>query len=382
VSSIVSDSRLPHIKGSIFATMARAAKKYGAVNLSQGFPDFAPDQRLLDALSEAVQGNHNQYGLPEGSETLRQSIAHMFQNLYGLGFSAETQVTITAGATQAISAAISSLVHAGEEVIFLSPAFESYAPAILLAGGVPVCVELRAPTFEVDWDEVEKSVTTHTRMIVVNSPHNPTGRCWTAVDVDRLARIADQYNLLVLSDEVYHNIVFAPQQHITAISDARLRERTVVVGSLGKTMHVTGWRIGYAIGAPALTNEIRKVLQFNTYAAPTPLQQAMAAVLDDAAYSDLPQLFLQKRNRFLKGLGSSRFSFMPTGGGYFQMLDYSAISELPDTEFANHLIQCHGVAGLPMSGFGSHYAKSKLLRFCFAKKEETLDAATAILRAI
>jgi methionine aminotransferase len=382
VSSIVSDSRLPHIKGSIFAAMTRAAKKYGAVNLSQGFPDFAPDQRLLDALSEAVQGNHNQYGLPEGSEALRQSIAGMFQSLYGLGLSAETQITITAGATQGISAAISSLVHAGEEVIFLSPAFESYAPAILLAGGVPICVELGATAFEIDWDEVEKRVTTHTRMIVVNSPHNPTGRCWTSDDVDRLARMADQYNLLVLSDEVYHNIVFAPQQHITAISDARLRERTVVVGSLGKTMHVTGWRIGYAIGAPALTNEIRKVLQFNTYAAPTPLQQAMAAVLDDAAYCDLPHLFLQKRNRFLEGLGNSRFGFTPTEGGYFQMLDYSAISGLSDGEFANHLIQNHGVAGLPMSGFGSKYEKSKLLRFCFAKKDETLDAATTILSTI
>lgn len=382
MSSIISGSRLPHIEGSIFATMDRAAKRSGAVNLSQGFPDFAPDQRLLNALSEAVQNNHNQYGLPEGSESLRQAIAHMFKKLYGIGLSAETEITITAGATQAISAAISSLVHAGEEVIFLSPAFESYAPAILLAGGIPVCVGLRTPTFEIDWDEVEKHVTMHTRMIIVNSPHNPTGRCWTMVDVDRLGRIADQYNLIVLSDEVYHNIVFGPQQHITAISDAQLRERTVVMGSLGKTMHVTGWRIGYAIGAPVLTNEIRKILQFSTYAAPTPLQQAMATVLDDAAYCDLPQVFLQKRNRFLAGLGGSRFSFIPTEGSYFQMLDYSAISDLPNADFANHLIQSYGVAALPMSGFGSQYAKSKLLRFCFAKKEETLDAATAILRAV
>jgi methionine aminotransferase len=306
----------------------------------------------------------------------------MFKRLYGIALAAECEITITAGATQAISATVSSLIHAGDEVIFMSPAFESYAPAILLAGGIPVCVELRKGTFEIDWDEVEQRVTTRTRMIIVNSPHNPSGRCWTETDRDKLARIADTHNLLVLSDEVYHNIVFTPQSHITAISHARLRTRSVVVGSLGKTMHVTGWRIGYAIGASALTDEIRKVLQFNTYAAPTPLQQAMAEVLDDAAYRDLPGLFLRKRNRFLEGLGDSRFSLTPTDGGYFQLVDYSAISTIGDVEFANYLIEKHGVAALPMSGFGTQYAHSKLLRFCFAKKEETLDAATTILRKI
>ncbi|MCK4140433.1 methionine aminotransferase [Ralstonia pseudosolanacearum] len=379
MSSIVSDSRLPHIKGSIFADMSRAAKKHGAVNLSQGFPDFAPDRRLLDALTEAAQGNYHQYGLPEGSEALRQSIARMFWNLYQLDLSSETEITITAGATQAISAAVGSLIHAGEEVIFLSPAFESYAPAILLAGAVPVCVDLQAPKFEIDWDEVEDRISPRTRMIIVNSPHNPSGRCWTAGDVARLAELADRHNLLVLSDEVYHNIVFE-QPHITAISDEQLRKRTVVVGSLGKTMHVTGWRIGYAIGAAALTHEIRKILQFNTYAAPTPLQQAMAVVLDDAAYRDLPELFRRKRDRFLKGLEGSRFTFAPTGGGYFQLADYSAISDLPDAQFANRLIETHGVACLPISGFGSQYAQARLLRFCFAKQERTLDAATDILR--
>jgi methionine aminotransferase len=359
--------------------MSRAAKEHGAVNLSQGFPDFAPDQRLLTALSEAIQGNHHQYGLPEGSEALRQSIAHMFENLYGLKLVPETEITITAGATQAISAAVSSLVHAGEEVIFLSPAFESYAPAALMAGAVPVCVDLKAPAFEIDWDEVERRISPSTRMIIVNSPHNPTGRCWSAADVSRLAEIADRHNLLVLSDEVYHNIVFAPKRHISAMSDERLRKRTVVVGSLGKTMHVTGWRIGYAIGVASVTHEIRKVLQFNTYAAPTPLQQAMAAVLDDAAYGDLPRLFRRKRDRFLDGLQGSRFTFTPTEGGYFQLLDYSAISDMRDTEFARFLIEQHGVAALPVSGFGPQYAESRLLRLCFAKKEETLDAATAIL---
>ena len=381
MSSIVSGSRLPHIKGSIFADLSRAAKKRGAVNLSQGFPDFAPDQRLLDALKETVSGNYHQYGLPEGSEMLRQSVARMFRNLYHVEPAPDTEVTVTAGATQAISAAVSSLIHAREEVIFFSPAFESYAPAVMLAGAVPVCVNLRPPTFDVDWEEVEDRVTPRTRMIIVNSPHNPSGRCWKADDVKRLAEIAEKYNLLVLSDEVYHNIVFE-REHITAISDERLKQRSVVVGSLGKTMHVTGWRIGYAIAAAPLTNEIRKILQFNTYAAPTPLQQAMAVVLDDAAYRGLPDLFLRKRNRFIEGLRNSRFGFTPTGGGYFQLVDYSAISELSDTEFSAHLMETHGVAALPVSGFGPQYAQARLLRFCFAKKEKTLDAATTILRNI
>lgn len=381
MSSIVSVSRLSHIKGSIFADMARAAKKHDAVNLSQGFPDFAPDPRLLDALSEAVRGNYNQYGLPEGSEALRHSIAQMVWLLYGIELSSETEITITTGATQAISASIGSLVHAGEEVIFLSPAFESYVPAILLAGAVPVCVGLKAPDFEIDWDEVEASVSPRTRMIIVNSPHNPSGRCWTVADVSRLAELADRNNLLVLSDEVYHNIVFE-QEHITALSNERLRKRTIVVGSLGKMMHVTGWRIGYAIGAASLTNEIRKVLQFDTYAASTPLQQAMAAVLNDGTYRNLPEMFRRKRDRFQEGLMDSRFSFKSSGGGYFQLVDYSAISDLPDVEFARELIETHGVAAVPISGFGPQYAKSRLLRFCFAKEEKTLDAATAILRNI
>lgn len=377
---IVPDSRLPHIKGSVFAAIARVAKKHGAVNLSQGYPDFEPDPRLLNALSEAVQSNYNQYELPEGSEPLRQSIAHMFADLYGLRLSA-AEVTITAGATQAISATVSSLTHPGDEVIYFSPAFESYAPAILLSGATPVCVELKAPGFEIDWDAVEKQVTTRTRMIIVNSPHNPSGRCWTSDDVNRIAELAERYNLLVLSDEVYHNIAF-DQQHITAISDVRLRERAVIVGSLGKTMHVTGWRIGYAIAAAPLTNELRKILQFNTYAAPTPLQQAMAVVLDNVTYRGLSHFFRQKRDRFLQGLSDSRFKYISTAGTYFQLLDYSDISALPDDEFCRHLIETYGVAAMPLSGFGSQYAQSKLLRFCFAKKDETLIAATSILREI
>jgi methionine aminotransferase len=374
-------SRLPHVKGSIFSALSRVAKQYDAINLSQGFPDFAPDPRLLESLSIATKGGHNQYGMPEGSEALRRSIGHMYEDLYSLRISPDAEITITAGATQAISAAVSSLVHPGEEVIFLAPAFESYAPSILMAGATPVCVDLPAPRFEIDWEEVERRVSPHTRMIIVNSPHNPSGRCWNSNDVDRLATLAQRHNLLVLSDEVYHNMVF-DGPHITALSEPRLRERTIVVGSLGKTMHVTGWRIGYAAAAAPLTAELRKILQFTTYAAPTPLQQAMADVLDASTYLSLPALFRGKRDRFLAGLRGSRFEFVPTSGGYFQLLDYSAISAVPDTQFADLLISEHGVAGLPVSGFGAQYANSRLLRFCFAKSDETIDKATHLLRAL
>ncbi|PCE34280.1 methionine aminotransferase [Burkholderia ubonensis] len=382
MSTAVLGSRLPNIEGSIFAAMTRAANKHGAVNVSQGFPDFQPDSRLLDALADAVKGNFNQYGLPEGSEALRQSVSQMLGSLYGVDTDLESEITITAGATQAIFAAVAGLVRSGDEVIFMSPAYESYVPAILLAGAEPVCIELAAPTFRIDWNEVRRRITPRTRMIIVNSPHNPSGKCWTREDVRNLAEIADRHNIFVLSDEVYHNIVFPPFEHVTALSESALRERSVVVGSLGKTMHVTGWRIGYAVGSPKLTREIRKILQFNTYAAPTPLQQAMSAVLDDAWYQSLPQFFCRKRDRLLAALEHSRFSFEPTEGGYFQMLDYSDISSLPDSEFAHELVVRHGLAVLPISGFGPQYAHAKLIRVCFAKSEETLDAAASILQQV
>ncbi len=372
-------SKLPHTKGSIFSALSRVAKQYDAINLAQGFPDFAPDPRLLNSLATATQGDHNQYGMPEGSEALRRSIGRMYEDLYSLRLCPDIEISITAGATQAISAAVSSFVHPGEEVIFLAPAFESYEPSILLAGAHPVCVALRPPHFEIDWEEVEKHVSVRTRMIIVNSPHNPSGRCWSSDDVARLAALVERHNLLVLSDEVYHNMVF-DGPHLTALSEPRLRERTIVVGSLGKTMHVTGWRIGYAAAAAPLTAELRKVLQFTTYAATTPLQQAMAEVLGASTYLGLPALFRAKRDRFLEGLRGSRFRFMPTSGGYFQLLDYSAISTEPDTQFARLLISEHGVAGLPVSGFGAQYANSRLLRFCFAKSDETIDKAAIILR--
>ncbi len=383
MSAIVTTSRLPIIESSIFARMSRIAVQFNAVNLSQGYPDFPPDERLIEALFNAVQSNYNQYSLSEGTEALRVAISKMFTVLYSMPVDPVVELTVTVGATQAIFATVSSLVHTGDEVIFFQPAFECYMPAIMLAGGIPTALQLHGPTFLPDWDEVEQAITERTRMIIINSPHNPTGACWLQADARRLGELADKYGFIVLSDEVYHNILFEQQEHVTVFSEPRLRERAVVVGSLSKIMHVTGWRIGYAIASAALTAEIRKVHQFQTYAAPTPLQYAIAEILNDSnSYLALSKLFARKRDLFLDGLQDSRFKWLPTRGGYFQLLDYSAISNEADSDFANRLITDFNIAAIPLSSFSIPYQETRLLRFCFAKKDETLLTATAILRTV
>jgi methionine aminotransferase len=377
------ESRLPAVSGSIFAEMSRLAAEFDAINLAQGYPDFAPDEVLLTALESVLRGNHHQYSLPEGARPLRQGIGEMFETLYGCRADPDSEITITAGATQAIFATISSLIHAGDEVIYMAPAFECYAPAIILAGGVPSCVQLRAPGFGIDWNHVESLVTPRTRMIIVNSPHNPSGRCWDSSDLDSLADIAERHDILVLCDEVYHNITYAGRRHLTALGHPRLRDRSIVVGSLGKTMHVTGWRIGYAIGAAGMTSELRKILLFNTYSAPTPLQQAMATTLASRdSYLGLPVLFQRKRDMLVDGLRASRFRFEATEGTYFQMLDYAAISDVPDVDFVRFLATTHGVAAIPLSGFGKAYRDSRLIRLCFAKQDRTLVNATELLAKV
>jgi methionine aminotransferase len=360
--------------------MSRLAAECNAINLAQGYPDFGPDETLLTSLESVLRGNHHQYSLPEGARSLRQAVGEMFAILYNCYIDSESEITITAGATQAIFATISSLIHAGDEVIYMAPAFECYAPAIILAGGTPSCVQLQAPGFAIDWNQVEKQIVSRTRMIIVNSPHNPSGRCWNSEDLDSLADIAERHDLLVLSDEVYHNITYAGRRHLTAFEHPRLRDRSIVVGSLGKTMHVTGWRIGYAISGARMTSELRKILLFNTYAAPTPLQHAMATTLASRdSYLGLPALFQRKRDMLLEGLGASRFQFDATQGTYFQMLDYSAISGMADVDFVRFLASTHGVAAIPLSGFGKAYLDSRLIRLCFAKQDQTLLNAVELL---
>jgi methionine aminotransferase len=377
-------SRLPHSEGSIFARCSSAAARYQAVNLAQGFPDFGPDPRLIAALQAvAALPQSHQYGPPEGVKSLREAVAAMFADLYGLCIDPDDEVTVTVGATEAIFSAVQALLRPGDEAIFFTPAFECYESAVRLAGATPLCVPLQAGSYRPDWQALRAALTPRTRLVILNTPHNPSGTTWTLQELQALAAMAAEHGFWVLSDEVYHNIVFAPQRHVCVRALPELAARSVVVGSLGKTLHVTGWRLGYAIAPPALTRELRKLHQFVAYAAPTPLQHAVATMLTEPeSYRGLAGLIQGKRDRFLQGLEGSRFHWRPSQGGYFQLLDYSAISDETDLSFADRLIKEHRVAAIPLSSFGSCPQASRLLRFCIAKKDETLDLAASILRGI
>jgi methionine aminotransferase len=377
-------SKLPNSDGSIFAKMGAVASKFSALNLSQGFPDFDPDIQLIDALQQAARsGINHQYAPSEGVLTLREAISAMMDDLYGFSVSPVENITITVGATQAIFTTVQALIHAGDEAVYFEPAFECYEPAIKLAGGVPVSLPLDPVSYLPDWDKVESSISARTKLIIINNPHNPSGSCWTLADMRRLGKIAEKHNLWVLSDEVYHNIVFSPYSHVAAWYVPELAERSIIVGSLGKTLHVTGWRLGYMLASRRLTLELRKLHQFSVYAAPTLLQHAVAAVLGKKeSYSHLSELFQGKRDRFLSGLEGSRFKWVPSKGAYFQLLDYSEISNENDKTFAERLVKEHRIAAIPLSGFHSTPPSSRTVRFCFAKRNETLDRATAILREV
>lgn len=377
-------SRLPHSEGSIFAHCAQAAARYNALNLAQGYPDFGPDARLMDALRRTAGAAHcHQYGPPEGLFALREAVAAMMEDLYGLAVDPMSEVTITVGATEAIFAAVQGLLKPGDEAVFFTPAFECYESAVRLAGAVPVPIPLGGETHLPDWSRVEERITPRTRLLIVNTPHNPSGVCWPLEDMRRLATLAERHDLQVLCDEVYHSTVFAPRHHVCAWSLPGLAQRSVVVGSLGKILHVTGWRLGYAIAPPRIGRELRKLRQFITYAAPTPLQQAVAAVLQDpGSYRGLAAFMQAKRDLFLDGLSGSRFKWIASEGGYFQLLDYSDISDQDDVGFAEHLIREYGVAGIPLSSFGVSPARSRLLRFCVAKRDDTLALAASLLKAV
>lgn len=377
-------SKLPHTEDSIFARMGKVAAEFSAVNLSQGFPDFEPDLTLMESLNKlSMSAMNHQYSPPEGVLPLRESICAMMDDLYGLSFDAQENVTITVGATQAIFTAIHALIHAGDEVIFFEPAFECYEPAIKLAGGVSISLPLRSQDYLPDWSQVEENITSKTKLIIINNPHNPSGSCWPLADMQQLGRIADRHGLWVLSDEVYHNMVFRPNRHVIASSIPELLDRTIIVGSLGKTLHVTGWRLGYAIAPQRFTREFRKIQQFLVYAAATPLQYAVATVLSAKySYRHLANLFQNKRDRFLAGLQGSRFTWTPSAGAYFQLLDYSGISGDCDEAFADQLVKKHLIASIPLSSFYSEAPSARKIRFCFAKRDETLDRATSILRSI
>jgi len=385
MSTPVLQSRLPAVGTTVFTLMSALAAEHGAVNLGQGFPDFDCDARLLDAVNEAMRAGANQYAPMTGMPALRQAIAAKIARLYGHAYDANAEITITAGATEALTTAILCAVHPGDEVIVIEPAYDSYAPAVNLAGGVvvPVAMRIGADGFSVPWDQVASAITARTRMIVVNTPHNPTGSILRAADLEALARIVQGTDILILSDEVYEHMVYDGQEHASVSRHPVLAERAFVVSSFGKTYHVTGWKVGYVAAPGPLTAEFRKVHQYNVFSVNTPMQQGLAAYMaDPAPYLELPAFYQRKRDLFRAGLAGTRFSLLPADGTYFQCVRYDAISSLPESEFAQWLTREIKVAAIPVSAFYGQARESGIVRFCFAKKDETLALALARLKKL
>ena len=378
-------TKLPRVGTTIFTVMSQLAAEHGAVNLGQGFPDFAVPQRLVDELDAAMRAGHNQYAPMTGVPVLRQAIAGKALRCYGAQVDPDSEVTVTSGATEAIFNAIHAVVRPGEEVVVLDPAYDCYEPAIDLAGARAVHVPLDPLTFAVDWDRVRAAITPKTRLLMVNSPHNPSGAMFSADDMRTLADLLRGTGILLISDEVYEHIVFGGRRHESVLRWPELRERAFVVSSFGKTYHCTGWKIGYAIAPPALTAEFRKVHQYNVFCTFAPAQHAFAAMIVDEPEHDqqLGAFYQAKRNRFREQLLGTRLRPLPVPGGYFQLVDYSAISDLPDLEFTRWLTVEKGVTAIPLSPFyESPPAGQRLARLCFAKNDATLDAALERLRLL
>ncbi len=366
---------------SIFAKMSRMSGTFNAINLSQGFPDFDISPSLIELVYKNMKAGKNQYAPMPGVPILKEAISEKVQKLYSAEYDSESEITITAGATQGIYSAISAFVREGDEVLFFEPAYDIYLPAIRMNGGVPVAVSLKYPDFQVSWDEVQQRISHRTRMIIINTPHNPTGAILNNQDIEKLIQITKNSDIIILSDEVYEHIIFEGYEHQSICRYPQLKERSIVVFSFGKTFHATGWKIGYCLADKALTNELRKVHQYVVFTCNTPVQYGYAEFLktiDD--YNFIGKTFEKKRDYFIKSIKKSKFSVIPSKGTYFQLLDYQKISDMNDVEFAELLVRKYGVAAIPVSVF-SHYNKNnhKLLRFCFAKKDETIEKATKIL---
>lgn len=379
----MSRTKLPRVGTTIFTVMSQLAAEHQAVNLGQGFPDFPPPATLLDALDEAMRAGHNQYAPMSGIPALRQAIAAKTERCYGWRPHQDAEVTVVSGASEAIFDAVHALVHADEEVVVLDPCYDCYEPAIVLAGATAVHVPLDPQTFAPDWEQVRAAITPRTRMLMINSPHNPSGAMLGVDDLDVIASMLDGTDIIVLSDEVYEHIVFDGARHESVLRHPRLRERAVVVSSFGKTYHCTGWKVGYCIAPPDLTAEFRKVHQYNTFCTFTPAQHAFAAMLeaDPAHYEQLGEFYQAKRDHFQAQLRGTRLRPLPVPGGYFQLVDYSAVSDLNDLEFCRWLTIEHGVTAIPLSPFyETPPPGQRLARLCFAKSEATLDAAIARLQ--
>ena len=378
-------SKLPNVGTTIFTVMSQLAAQHGAVNLGQGFPDFPVPERLIEALDQAMRAGQNQYAMMTGTPALRQAIAGKTERCYGYRPDPDSEITVTSGASEAIFDAVHAVVRAGEEVIVLDPCYDCYEPAIDLAGARAVHVALDPETFAPDWQKVRDAVTSKTRMIITNTPHNPSGAMLTADDMRELADIVQKNGLYLISDEVYEHIVFDGRRHESALYYPELRERAFVISSFGKTYHCTGWKVGYAVAPPALSAELRKVHQYNTFCTFHPAQAAFAEMIeaDPAHYETLGAFYQEKRDRFREQLAGTKFRPLAVPGGYFQLVDYSAVSDLDDVEFSSWLTKEHGVTGIPLSPFyETPQTGQRLLRLCFAKSEPTLDAAIERLKAL
>jgi methionine transaminase len=377
-------SKLPHIGTTIFSLMTERARELGAINLAQGFPDFDAPGKLKDLVAYHIAAGRNQYAPMIGVPELRQEIALMLQASYGLLPDAETEITITLGATEGIFSAILALVHPGDEVILFDPSYDSYAPAVVLAGGKPVRIGLQPPHFRVDWQQVKERLSAHTRLVVINTPHNPVATALSGADLEALADILDSSAAQVLSDEVYEHIVFDGARHAGILTHPELAARGVAVFSFGKTMHATGWRVGYTVAPRAITSEIRRIHQFNTFSIAAPLQYAIADFLRQVPEhnASLADFYQRKRDLFLGRLRDSRFIWTPASGSYFQLLDFTAISVASDVEFADRVLTEARVASIPITPFYEKPPKLALLRFCFAKNDATLEEAAERLCAL
>jgi methionine transaminase len=376
-------SRLPEVGTTIFTVMSALAQQHGAVNLGQGFPDFEGDPALLDLVTEAMRAGHNQYPPMAGVAALREAVSRKIERQHGRRYDPDSEVTITAGATQALLTAVLALVHPGDEVIVLDPCYDSYVPAITLAGAQAIRVPLRQDSFGPDFDAIRAALTPRTRAIIINTPHNPSGRVWSTEERAELSRMLAPTEVLVISDEVYEHMVFDGRVHASASAWPELAARTVVVSSFGKTFHVTGWKVGYVAAPAPLMAEFRKVHQFNVFTVNTPMQHALARYLAEPAhYEGLSSFYQRKRDLFRSGLAASRFELLPCEGSYFQCVDYSAVSDLADEAFCRWLACEVGVAAIPLSPFCATAPERRIARFCFAKQDATLNTALARLAQI
>ena len=376
-------SKLPKVSTTIFTVMSSLARAHKAINLSQGFPNYSSSKQLNDFVASAMKNGYNQYAPMAGNLELRLAISHKYNLLYQSAYHPEKEITVTAGATQAIYTIISAFVRPSDEVIIFKPAYDCYEPSVLVNGGQPIPIQLSAPDYKVNWQDVASKITSKTKMIKINSPHNPSGTVWSKDDMLQLQNLTKNTDIIVLSDEVYEHIVFDDNKHQSVCLFSDLKSRSFITASFGKTFHVTGWKVGYCCAPDYLMSEYRKVHQFNVFSVNHPAQKGIADYMQDTStYLELNSFFQKKRDLFLQLISTSRFKFQPCQGTYFQILDYSEISNEHDVDFAKRLTTEFGVASIPLSVFNENLKDDKVLRFCFAKTNETLIKAADVLNSI